>query len=177
MANVQGMEAQSFIKISCQRRRKRFITYAFCVALHMQVGMVINETLRIFPPGVGLTRVAAKDIQLKCLFIPKGMIIEFALTSLHQDKEYWGEDVGTFNPERFVSGVVGACTHPQAFMPFGIGPKFCIGNNFALMEAKIVLSMMLRRFHFIPSPNYKHHPTFTMVQKPKYGLPIILKAV
>lgn len=146
-------------------------------ALHMQIGMVINETLRIFPPGVGLTRVAAEDVQLKHLFIPKDMIIEFALTALHQDKEYWGEDVGEFNPGRFASGVAGACTHPQAFMPFGIGPKFCIGNNFALMEAKIVLSMVLRRFHLVPSPNYKHHPIFTMVQKPKYGLPIILKAL
>lgn len=141
------------------------------------VGMVFNETLRIFPPASTLTRVAAKDLQLEGLFIPKGMAIEFSLAAMHQDKDYWGDDVGKFNPERFVNGAASACTHPQAFSPFGLGPKFCIGNNFAVMEAKIVLAMMLRRFQLVLSPNYKHHPTSIMVQSPKFGLPIILKAL
>ena len=139
--------------------------------------MILNETLRIFVPAPQLTRQAAKDLQLKKVFIPKGMTIELAVTAIHQDMDYWGEDVAEFNPGRFENGVSGACTHPHAFMPFGLGPKYCIGNNFALMEAKIVLSMMLRRFQILPSPNYKHHPTFAMVQKPKYGMPIILKAL
>lgn len=139
--------------------------------------MVVNETLRTFSPAPSMTRSAAKDLQVKNLFIPKGMTIEFAAGAVHLDKEYWGEDVAVFNPERFANGVSAACSHPQAFSPFGLGPKFCIGNNFAMMEMKIVVSRVLRRFQLLPSPNYKHHPTSVVVTRPKYGMPIILKAV
>lgn len=139
------------------------------------LGMILNETLRLFSSIPILTRETTKDLQLKELFIPKGMIVEVAIVAIHQDKEYWGDDVTDFNPERFSNGVSGACSHPHAFMPFGLGPKYCIGNNFALMEAKIVLSKVLRKFQLAVSPNYKHHPTFKMVQKPKFGMPLILK--
>lgn len=150
---------------------------AIAVSRLKVVGMVFNETLRLFPPIPILTRVATKDLQLKDLFVPKGMTIEFALTAIHQDRNYWGDDVGEFNPDRFANGVSEACSHRQAFLPFGLGPKYCIGNNFAVMQAKIVLAMVLRRFQLLPSPNYKHHPTITIVQMPKFGLPIILKAL
>ncbi|KAG0563350.1 hypothetical protein KC19_8G023700 [Ceratodon purpureus] len=141
------------------------------------VGMILNETLRIFPPAPTNTRQATKDLQLKKVFIPKGMILELPITALHQDRDYWGDDVAEFNPGRFENGVSGACTHPQAFVPFGLGPKFCVGSNFALMEAKIAISMAIRRFQILPSPNYKHHPIFSIVARPKYGMPIILKAL
>lgn len=140
------------------------------------LGMIIYETLRIFTPGPTITRSVVKDLQLKDLFIPKGMTVEFAAGVVHQDKEYWGEDVAVYNPERFANGVAGACSHPHAFNPFGLGPKLCIGNNFAMLEAKIILSSVLRRFELLPSPNYRHYPVFVIVTRPKYGLPIILKA-
>lgn len=141
------------------------------------MGMIVNETLRTFSIVPTIARVATKDLQLKNLFIPKGMTIEFAAAAVHQDKQYWGDDVAEYNPERFANGISGACSHPQAFNPFGLGSKVCIGNNFAMMELKIILSRVLRRFELRPSPNYKHHPMFNMVTRPKYGLPIILKAL
>jgi cytochrome P450 len=142
------------------------------------VGMVLNETLRLFPPVYNVARLATKDVHLKGgLFIPKGMAIEFPILAIHQDKEYWGDAVGEFNPGRFVNGVSEACSHKQAFFPFGAGPKNCIGNNFAVMEAKIVLASVLRRFQLLPSPNYKHHPIHMLVQRPKFGMPIIFKAL
>jgi len=55
----------------------------------MQVGMVFNETLRLFPPATAFTRVATKDLQLKELFVPKGMTIEFTVAAIHQDRDYW----------------------------------------------------------------------------------------
>lgn len=140
------------------------------------VGMILNETMRTFSPVPSITRVAMKDLHLNNLFIPKGMTIEFATSALHQDKQYWGDDVGEYNPERFANGVSGACSHPQAFNPFGLGPRTCIGNGFAVMEMKIVLASVLRRFEILPSPNYKHHPIFSFVTRPKFGLPIVLKA-
>ena len=139
--------------------------------------MVVNETLRCFPIVPTIIRSAAKDLQLKSLFVPKGMIIELAIAAAHQDKEYWGDDAAVFNPERFANGVSAACSHPQAFNPFGLGPKFCIGNNFAMMELKIILAKVLRRFQLLPSTNYKHHPTSVLVMRPKFGMPIILQAL
>jgi len=139
--------------------------------------MVVNETLRHFPAVPTISRLVAKDIQLKSLFIPKGICIEFATSVIHQDKTYWGEDAASFNPERFAHGVSVACSHPQAFLPFGIGPKFCVGNNFAIMEMKIIVARVLRRFRVLPSPNYKHHPTWMMATRPKFGMPLILQAL
>ncbi|KAG0605545.1 hypothetical protein M758_9G067300 [Ceratodon purpureus] len=151
----------------------------FGVLSHLKVvEMVAKETLRCFSPAPVMTRSATTDLQLEKLFIPKGLTIEFAITAVHQDKEYWGEDVAEFNPERFANGVSAACSHPQAFVPFGLGPKFCVGNNFAMMEMKIIVSRVLRRFQLLPSPNYQHHPTTLMALiRPKHGMPIILKAL
>lgn len=142
------------------------------------VGMIWNEAMRLFPPIISVTRVATKDLQLsKGLFVPKGMTIECAVTAIHQDKVYWGADVGEFNPGRFANGVSEACSHPQAFIPFGAGPRNCLGSNLANMEAKIVLAMVLRRFQLLPSLKYKHHPTLILMQTPKFGMHIILKAL
>ena len=112
---------------------------------------------------------AGKDLQLKSLLIPKRVTIEFSVNAVHHDKEYWGEDVAEFKPERFANGLAAACSYPHAFIP--------LGNNFAMMELKIIVSRVLRRFQLLPSPNYKHHPVTVMVTRPKYGLPIILKAL
>lgn len=142
-----------------------------------QLGMVVNETMRTFTTAPTLVRTAAKDLQLKSLFIPKGLTIEFAASAVHQDKDYWGEDVAEYNPERFANGVSAACSHPQAFVPFGLGPKFCMGNNLATMEMKILVARVLRRFQLLPSLNYKHHPSSVVVTRPKYGMPIILEAL
>lgn len=141
------------------------------------MGMVCNEIVRLFPPIISVTRVATKDLQLKGLFVPKGMTIECAVTAIHQDKVYWGADVGEFNPERFAKGLLEACSHPQAFIPFGLGLRTCLGNNLANMEAKIVLVMVLQQFQLLPSLEYKHHPTVTLMQRPKFGMPIIFQAL
>ncbi|KAG0607680.1 hypothetical protein M758_8G047300 [Ceratodon purpureus] len=138
------------------------------------VGMVLNETMRVYPVISSISKMATKDMQIGDLFIPKGLVMEVPLAAFNQDPEIWGEDVHKFNPERFENGVAQACTNPQAFMPFAIGPKSCIGKDFAMMEAKIVIAMVLRRFQLSISPNYKHHPCHSLLTKPKYGLQLIM---
>ncbi|KAG0557613.1 hypothetical protein KC19_11G143900 [Ceratodon purpureus] len=141
------------------------------------VEMILNEVMRLYPTVPILTRVAKRDTHLEDLFIPKGLSLELAIQAMHRDPKYWGEDVGKFNPGRFANGVSKACTPPQAFVPFSYGPKNCIAINFTMVEMKIIVSMVLRRFQLLPSPNYKHHPQFGMTQTPKYGVHIILKAL
>lgn len=143
----------------------------------MQVGMIVQEVSRLFAVSPSMARVATKDFQLGDLFIPKGLAIEVAALAMHRDPEYWGEDAAEFKPERFANGVAQACTHPNAFLTFGAGPRRCIGDKLAMLEVKTVVTMILRRFQLLPSPNYKHHPHFAMVSRPKFGLPLILKSL
>ncbi|KAG0605431.1 hypothetical protein M758_9G058500 [Ceratodon purpureus] len=141
------------------------------------MGMIVNEVTRVFSISPSITRVALKDFQLGDLFIPKGLAIEVAVLSMHRDPEFWGEDAAEFKPERFANGLSEACTNPNAFLPFGLGPRRCLGEKLALLEVKVVLAMILRRFHILPSPHYRHHPHFAMVSCPKYGVPLVLKTL
>ncbi|CDY12618.1 BnaA02g12860D [Brassica napus] len=133
---------------------------------------VINESLRLYPPATLLPRMAFEDIKLGDLIIPKGLSIWIPVLAIHHSKELWGEDATEFNPERFSSRNFASSRH---FMPFAAGPRNCIGQNFAMMEAKLILAMLVSKFSFTISENYRHAPIVVLTIKPKYGVQLILK--
>ncbi|XP_073010712.1 cytochrome P450 709B2-like [Typha latifolia] len=137
------------------------------------VTMVLLETLRLYGPVSLLVRKAGKDMNLGSLKIPKGTEISMPIALMHHDKEIWGADVNEFNPLRFQNGIARASKHPNALFSFSIGPRVCIGQNFAMMEAKAVIAMILQRFSFSVSPKYIHAPGVFITLQPKYGLPIV----
>ncbi|XP_042405048.1 cytochrome P450 709B1-like [Zingiber officinale] len=140
------------------------------------VNMVLLEALRLYSPIVLLGRETAKDSTLGNIKIPKGVALMIPIATIHRDKKLWGADSNEFNPLRFENGVSKAATHPNAFLPFSITPRSCIGQNFAMLEAKMVLAMILQQFSFVLSPKYKHAPhEIVVVLHPKFGLPIILR--
>lgn len=94
----------------------------------------------------------------------------------HDDPALWGNDANEFNPGRFSEGIAKAAKHPFAFLPFGSGPRTCVGQNFALMEAKVVLAMVLQRFSFVTSPSYAHAPALIFAVQPQHGAQVILES-
>ncbi|XP_038980391.1 cytochrome P450 714B3-like isoform X2 [Phoenix dactylifera] len=139
--------------------------------------MVIQEALRLYPPGAYVTRETLQEMEFGGIHIPKGVNVYVPVSILHHDPNIWGPDVHEFNPERFASGVHGACQHPHMYVPFGAGTRTCLGQNFAMVELKIILSLVLSKFSFTLSPSYQHSPTLRLIVEPEFGVSLIMEKV
>ncbi|KAK1404866.1 Secologanin synthase 4 [Heracleum sosnowskyi] len=141
------------------------------------VNTILLETLRLYPPGVALTRTLSEDIKLGEISLPAGVLLHLPVILMHHDKEIWGDDAKEFNPGRFSEGVLKATNGKPVYFPFSSGPRICIGQNFAMLEAKMAISMILQRFSFVLSPSYTHAPFAVLTLQPQYGAKLILKAL
>ncbi|XP_057865299.2 cytochrome P450 CYP72A616 [Cryptomeria japonica] len=139
------------------------------------VNMILYEVLRLYPPAIVLPRKAYKKMQLGNLIIPAGIELMLKSIMVHHDVKLWGNDVKEFNPLRFSEGISKASTHPTAFISFGFGPRTCIGQNFALIEAKVILIMILQHFSFSISPTYVHAPATIFTLRPLHGAQIMFQ--
>jgi len=143
------------------------------------LGMVLNETLRLYPPVATFVRETFKDLKLgEEMVIPKGVSVIADILSIHKNPRYWGSDANEFRPERFRDGVAAATgNHPSAFIPFASGPRVCLGQNFAVLEAKVAMSILLKHFKFTFTPSYRHAPVAFLTLSPQHGIPIIVESV
>ncbi|XP_068648996.1 cytochrome P450 734A1-like [Aristolochia californica] len=139
------------------------------------LGMILNESLRLYPPAVATIRRAKADVELGPHKIPKGTELLIPILAVHHDPALWGKDAAEFNPARFSDGAARAARHPMAFIPFGLGARTCIGQNLALLQAKLVLAIMLQRFSFTLAPKYRHAPTVLMLLYPQHGAPVVFR--
>ncbi|KAG8055564.1 hypothetical protein GUJ93_ZPchr0001g32489 [Zizania palustris] len=138
------------------------------------VTMVLYEVLRLYPPVVFLTRRTYKETELGGRRYPKGVNFTLPLLLIHHDPNIWGEDASEFNPRRFANGVSNAAKSQAAFFPFGWGHRICIGQSFAMLEAKMALATILQSFSFELSPSYTHAPYTVIILQPQYGAQIKL---
>ncbi|KAK9071516.1 hypothetical protein SSX86_010085 [Deinandra increscens subsp. villosa] len=138
------------------------------------VNMIFYEVLRLYPPIVGIARMVDKDITLRGFSLPSGLQIGLPIMLIHYDEKLWGSDAKNFNPGRFSQGVSKATQNQAVYFPFGLGPRICIGQNFALLEAKITLATILKKFSFEFSPTYVHAPSQILTLQPQYGAHLIL---
>ncbi|KAK1421472.1 hypothetical protein QVD17_23831 [Tagetes erecta] len=118
------------------------------------VTMIFYEVLRLYPPVTETYRIANKDMTLGRFSLPSGTQIALPIMLIHYDEQFWGSDAKKFNPNRFSEGISKATKNQVIYIPFGWGPRICIGQNFALIEAKLALAMILQRFSFEFAPSY-----------------------
>lgn len=142
---------------------------------NLQLTMAINESLRLYPPVAVISREALKEMKFGEIKVPQGVNLWTLVTTIHTDPEIWGSDSYEFNPKRFENGIIGACKIPHLYMPFGIGPRVCLGQNLAMIELKILISLILSNFSFSLSPQYKHSPALNLVIEPGYGVNLLVK--
>ena len=105
----------------------------------------VKESLRLYGSGPAIGRVTSQEIEIEGHVIPAQTEIWLSIMLLHRDEKYFPNSE-MFDPDRFYSES-GPEKHPYAFTPFSVGPRNCIGQKFAMMEVKIILSSILRKFN------------------------------
>lgn len=124
---------------------------------------VLNETMRLYPPIHIGSRVAAHDLTFNGYRIAAGERLMFSIYLTHRHPAYWDEP-HRFRPERFRDGTRQT---PYTFLPFGGGPRNCIGAALAQLESRVVLARLLQRFHLTPVPGpLRPHMGATLEPRP-----------
>ncbi|XBH97676.1 hypothetical protein VPH35_127318 [Triticum aestivum] len=125
------------------------------------VTMILYEVLRLYPPAITFIRKTCKDMKIGGITYPAAILIELPC----------------FNPERFAEGISKASKDVGAFLPFGWGPRVCIGQQFALLAAKMAMCMILQHFEFSLAQAYTHAPHDVTFLRPMHGAQIKLYAI
>lgn len=134
------------------------------------VGAVFSETLRLYPPGWGFGRKALRATSVGGYQIPAGTVVWMSPWVMHRDSR-WFSDPLSFAPERWLAGL--HRTLPRgAYIPFGLGPRRCLGSSFATLEGTLALVELVRRFDFSLPPTVSVLPKPSLTLRP-LGLRLI----
>ncbi|MEZ4407777.1 MAG: cytochrome P450 [Polyangiales bacterium] len=136
--------------------------------------MVLKESLRLYPPVYMVARQAAEDTAIGGHPVPRGSEVVLWIYLTHRDPR-WFPEHASFKPERFAPEAEAALPK-HAWLPFGAGPRACIGRAFAMMEAKLLLAVMAQRHRFalVPGHPVEVLPRVTLV--PKHGMRMTVHA-
>ncbi|XP_040859079.1 cytochrome P450 3A6-like isoform X1 [Ochotona curzoniae] len=126
---------------------KALVTYDVIMQMEY-LDMVVNESLRLYPIASRFERVCKKDFEINGVFIPKGTVVAIPVYALHYDQKLWTEPY-EFRPERFNKKNKDNI-NPYIYLPFGAGPRNCIGMRFGLMSMKLALVRLMQNFSFKP---------------------------
>lgn len=140
------------------------------------VRMVVDETMRLYPPVWASGRQALADDQVGGYRIPAGAPVNLGVWLTHRHPQFW-PDPERFDPERFAPERA-AARHRFAYLPFSGGPRLCIGNEFALMEAVLLVTMMVQRYRIgLVEPDRTIEPDVKITLRPRGGVPVRIRAL
>ena len=134
---------------------------------------VFRETLRLYPPLGFLLREASQDCRLRDHDVPKGTAIVVSPWIIHRHRRYW-ERPDEFDPDRFLTEA-GRASAAQAYLPFSIGPRVCVGAGFAQQEALLVLATLLRRYDVAPAAGRTPCPMALLTLRSDIGIRLMLR--
>jgi cytochrome P450 len=129
---------------------------------------VILEALRLYPPFWMVDRMAVADDRVEDLAIPRGSTVIVFVHGAHHAQRYWPSPE-SFDPERFSKANEKLHT-PFTHLPFGAGPRGCIGGNYAMLQILMILSELLRRYDFQLTPGQTIEPRPMVILRPKHGI-------
>jgi cytochrome P450 len=135
--------------------------------------MVIDEAMRLYPPAWGFSRQALADDELGGFRLPRGWLAFVVPYVLHRLPAHW-QDPEAFDPERFLPER-SADRSKFVYLPFGAGPRQCIGSHFALIEAQLIVATLAQgyRLHLVPQHKVEPWPLITL--RPRFGMPMIIE--
>jgi cytochrome P450 len=136
--------------------------------------MVIKESMRLYPPAWSVTREAVEDVTIGSYPVKKGQIIIANIYGIHRDSRFF-PNPDAFIPERF-SAENEKQLPKYAYLPFGAGPRVCIGNAFAMMEARLLLATILPQFRLALAPGQQVAPERVFTLRPRYGMKMVAHA-
>ncbi len=133
---------------------------------------IVEEALRLYPPAGFLTRTARAFDILSGHNVAAGMTVILPIYALHRHALLW-DAPEAFNPDRFAPEAT-AARHRFAYLPFGGGPRICIGAGFALMEAQIILATLIARYRFALPQGFTPDPRMWFTLRPGTGMPLVV---
>ncbi|MEL6342642.1 MAG: cytochrome P450 [Myxococcota bacterium] len=131
------------------------------------VKQVVEESMRLYPPAWIISRRAEQDTELDGALIPTGTSVYLTTYAAHRHPDFWDNPEG-FDPDRFAPDRPRPA--PGAYLPFGGGGRKCIGNHFAMMEARIILSILVRHFSVALGAGQIVRPQASVTLRPAGGL-------
>ena len=137
--------------------------------------MVIEEALRLYPPVFGFGRKAIGEDVLGGYYVPANTNIWLSPYVTHRHPDFW-ENPEMFNPARFSPERYANLPH-FAHFPFGGGPRLCIGSNFAMMEAQLILATIAQSYRLKLLPGHMVEPEVLLTVRPRNGLPMTLERI
>jgi cytochrome P450 len=135
--------------------------------------MVFEESLRMYPPAWILGRRALADDVIGGQAIPAGTVVAISPYLLHRHPAFW-VDPERFDPERF-SPDRSASRKPFSYLPFGGGPRLCIGHTMAMVEAQLAIATIASRYRFEAAPGHVVEPERLFVLRPRGGVPALVR--
>jgi cytochrome P450 len=133
----------------------------------------LKETLRLYPPSYALTRVARKDVTIAGYQVQRHDAVLLPPYTLHRRPDYY-PDPSRFDPERFTPEREARLPR-GAYIPFGAGPRICIGNHFALMEGHLLLATLAQRVRFELVPGQRIEPDPKVTIRPRGGMQMVVR--